>query len=185
VEAIHEAALQVLQEVGHERLTTTRVALRAGVSVGTLYQYYGDKDALLRALVVAYLGRAERAMRAVLEEDATLRTLARHLVRRFVAFKLEGGVRGEALRGVFLTTNGQAVANEAVTLVVAKLCQRIHASEPTWPVARVVHVANMWATIVFGTTAAMMDRAPELVAEPWFGESLERALLALLKDPAK
>lgn len=171
--------------MGHDKLTTTRVALRAGVSVGTLYQYYGDKEALLRALVVAYLGRAERAMRAVLEDDAPLRTLARRLVRRFVAFKLEGGARGEALRSVFLTSNGQVVANEATNLVVAKLCQRIHVSEPSWAPARVVQIANMWATILVGSTTAMMERAPELVAEPWFGEALERALIALLEDPAR
>jgi hypothetical protein len=36
VETIHRAALQVLRDVGYDRLTTTRVAQRAGVSVGTL-----------------------------------------------------------------------------------------------------------------------------------------------------
>ena len=39
VNAILEATIQVLLHVGKERLTTTRVASRAGVSVGTLYQY--------------------------------------------------------------------------------------------------------------------------------------------------
>ena len=38
VEAIYEATIQVLLSQGAERLTTTRVAERAGVSVGTLYQ---------------------------------------------------------------------------------------------------------------------------------------------------
>src|SRR4051794_24665457 len=40
VDAILEATVQVLLQVGKERLTTTRVAARAGVSVGTLYQYF-------------------------------------------------------------------------------------------------------------------------------------------------
>jgi AcrR family transcriptional regulator len=40
VQAISEATIQVLLSHGAERLTTTRVAERAGVSVGTLYQYY-------------------------------------------------------------------------------------------------------------------------------------------------
>lgn len=47
VNAILEATVQVLLEVGKERLTTTRVAHRAGVSVGTLYQYFPNKSALL------------------------------------------------------------------------------------------------------------------------------------------
>ena len=44
VEAISEATIQVLLRHGAERLTTTRVAQRAGVSVGTLYQYYPNKQ---------------------------------------------------------------------------------------------------------------------------------------------
>src|ERR1035438_7515797 len=47
VEAISEATIQVLLSHGAERLTTTRVAERAGVSVGTLYQYYPNTHSLL------------------------------------------------------------------------------------------------------------------------------------------
>jgi AcrR family transcriptional regulator len=43
VKAISEATIQVLLRDSVQRLTTTRVAQRAGVSVGTLYQYYPDK----------------------------------------------------------------------------------------------------------------------------------------------
>ena len=51
VEAIHEAVIQVLLADGLARLTTTRVAERAGVSVGTLYQYFPNKEALLFAIL--------------------------------------------------------------------------------------------------------------------------------------
>ena len=40
VSALCQASIQVLLAVGYRRLTTTRVAERAGVSVGTLYQYF-------------------------------------------------------------------------------------------------------------------------------------------------
>jgi AcrR family transcriptional regulator len=46
VEAISEATIQVLLAVGLDRLTTTRVAEREGVSVGTQYQYFPNKRAL-------------------------------------------------------------------------------------------------------------------------------------------
>ena len=51
VEAIAETTIQVLLAVGLDRSTTTRVAERAGVSVGTLYQYYPNKQALLYAVL--------------------------------------------------------------------------------------------------------------------------------------
>ncbi|AKU94110.1 Transcriptional regulator, TetR family [Labilithrix luteola] len=51
MESILEAAAQVLETVGFEKMTTTKVALRAGTSVGSLYQYFPSKDALLYALL--------------------------------------------------------------------------------------------------------------------------------------
>jgi AcrR family transcriptional regulator len=47
VSAILQAALQVLAKEGAQRFTTTRVAERAGVSVGSIYQYFPNKAALL------------------------------------------------------------------------------------------------------------------------------------------
>lgn len=57
VDAIFEATIQVLLGVGSARLNTTRVAERAGVSVGTLYQYFPNKQALLLAVLERYLDR--------------------------------------------------------------------------------------------------------------------------------
>ncbi|USQ97152.1 TetR/AcrR family transcriptional regulator [Caulobacter sp. RL271] len=50
VEAILEAAFQLLEQGGVEALTTNHIAERAGVSVGTLYQYFRGKQAILAAL---------------------------------------------------------------------------------------------------------------------------------------
>lgn len=47
VTAILEAAIQVLAKEGAQRFTTTRVAERAGVSVGSVYQYFPNKAAIL------------------------------------------------------------------------------------------------------------------------------------------
>lgn len=55
VDAILEATIQVLLSVGASRLTTTRVADRAGVSVGTMYQYFPQKRALLYAVLQKHL----------------------------------------------------------------------------------------------------------------------------------
>ncbi len=50
VEAILTATAHILTEDGYDRLTTNRVADRAGVSIGSLYQYFPNKEALIFAL---------------------------------------------------------------------------------------------------------------------------------------
>lgn len=56
------AAERVLVGEGVEALTTTRVAAEARVSVGSLYQYLPDRDALIDALAAGYFTRLEAAM---------------------------------------------------------------------------------------------------------------------------
>jgi AcrR family transcriptional regulator len=62
VVAISEATIQVLLKHGADRLTTTRVAERAGVSVGTLYQYYPNKESLLFAILKDHIENLWRAI---------------------------------------------------------------------------------------------------------------------------
>ena len=68
VEAICEATIQVLLSHGAERLTTTRVAGRAGVSVGTLYQYYPNKRSLLYAVMEEHLDRVATSVASACEQ---------------------------------------------------------------------------------------------------------------------
>jgi AcrR family transcriptional regulator len=70
-EAIVEAAAQILEARGPEALTTSAVAERAGVSIGTLYQYFPDKQSILLAATHRELAVAPLARRA----DALVRAL--------------------------------------------------------------------------------------------------------------
>ncbi len=64
LDAIFEATVQVLLMYGAGRLTTTRVADRAGVSVGTLYQYFPHKSSLLYAVLQRHLETVVAAVEA-------------------------------------------------------------------------------------------------------------------------
>ena len=72
VEAVLEAAAQVLEADGYDALTTNAVAERAGVSVGTLYQYFPDKAAVVAGLVEAQLETDVDAMRTAFAEAERL-----------------------------------------------------------------------------------------------------------------
>ncbi len=50
VEAILTAAAHILEKEGFDAATTNRVAVKAGVSIGSLYQYFPNKESLVRAL---------------------------------------------------------------------------------------------------------------------------------------
>src|SRR5450631_2159373 len=90
VDAILEATIQVLLHKGKERLTTTRVALRAGVSVGTLYQYFPNKSALLQAVLKRHLDEVTSAVELVCKEQqgATPRQMATALITAFFEAKM-------------------------------------------------------------------------------------------------
>ena len=51
VDAILDATARVLTTTGYDRASTNRVAMAAGVSVGSLYQYFPSKEALVLALI--------------------------------------------------------------------------------------------------------------------------------------
>ena len=51
VQALIDATAKVIQQQGLDNTTTARIAEAAGVSVGSLYQYFGDKESLIEALM--------------------------------------------------------------------------------------------------------------------------------------
>lgn len=91
VEAICEAAIQVLLSHGAERFTTTRVAERAGVSVGTLYQYYPNKQSLLFAVLEHHMNNVAARVEASCESAChkPLAEMIREMVEAFVDAKME------------------------------------------------------------------------------------------------
>jgi AcrR family transcriptional regulator len=67
VEAVLDAAVQVLTKEGAQRFTTARVAERAGVSVGSLYQYFPNKAAILFRLQSDEWQRTSTMLRTIFE----------------------------------------------------------------------------------------------------------------------
>lgn len=68
VDAICQAAVQVFGRLGYSTTTTKKIAERAGVSVGSLYQYYRDKDAIVLELWRRHTQVAHAELHEVLDD---------------------------------------------------------------------------------------------------------------------
>jgi AcrR family transcriptional regulator len=89
VEAILTAVEQILEQHGVERLTTNHVADLAGVSIGSLYQYFPNKQSLLGALQDRYAEDTFTRVRAALDESETkpIRNVILHVASAVLSAK--------------------------------------------------------------------------------------------------
>jgi AcrR family transcriptional regulator len=92
-ERMLDACAQLLDEIGYDELTTSQVARRAGVPIGTLYQFFDGKSALARALarrnLDLVLDRLHARFAAAPTTVATWADAASVVVSEFVAMKRE------------------------------------------------------------------------------------------------
>jgi AcrR family transcriptional regulator len=98
VATILEAAVQVLSKEGAQRFTTARVAEKAGVSIGSLYQYFPNKAAILFRLQSDEWRQTSELLRGILEnaEQPPLMRL-RTLVHAFIRSECEEAAMRVAL----------------------------------------------------------------------------------------
>jgi AcrR family transcriptional regulator len=79
VDAVLEAAALIIERDGYDGYTTNAVAQQAGVSIGSLYQYFPNKDALTRALI---MGDSTQLLAAI--EAASLKNSGTHALGQMI-----------------------------------------------------------------------------------------------------
>lgn len=102
VDALLQAAAEVVAEQGLAHTTTNHVAERAGVSIGSLYQYFESKDALIEALMAQQESELVAAVQVPFASllDADLRTFTRAALEAvFELFERKRGLYLELARG--------------------------------------------------------------------------------------
>lgn len=87
VDALVEATARILVRDGFDKASTNRIADMAGVSIGSLYQYYPSKEALVAAVIDRHNRQIMRRVRTVLTEIAS--QPIETAVRRLVAVAIE------------------------------------------------------------------------------------------------
>jgi AcrR family transcriptional regulator len=172
VDAILEATVQVLLQVGKEQTTTTRVALRAGVSVGTLYQYFPNKSSLLQAVLRRHMEEVTNAIELVCKEQrgGTLRQMVTALITAFLEAKMRDAKTSVALYSVSSDVDGARIvqqmglrSNKAIVRMLAS------SSEPLTTEPQLV--ASMLQGAMVGISRRMLESsAPEEQFESLRGE---------------
>jgi AcrR family transcriptional regulator len=162
VEAIRTATIQVLLAEGVTRLTTTRVAERAGVSVGTMYQYFPHKEALLFALVTEKLEAVAVAMEraAATLAGKPLATIAEGLAQAWLEAKTDDIVGSRAIYGIAaefdivdMTRNESKRLIEAVEGLLGTACDAV--------VERPGAVAFALLAVMGGAVRTVLERGAE------------------------
>jgi AcrR family transcriptional regulator len=95
VRVILRAAAQVFSQRGYAATTTNHIAARAGVSIGSLYEYFPGKDAILVALLDEHLAEGEAILAQVwsrIDECADMRAVVRRFAQAM--FDLHARDRG-------------------------------------------------------------------------------------------
>lgn len=173
VEAIFEASIQVLLADGPTRLTTTSVAKRAGVSVGTLYQYFPNKQSLFYAVNQRYLDMlAERVEEACKKyHGRPFAEMAAALVGTYIEVKVE---RRDVTRVLYL-----AAVEVNVAELVEDMTQRVEAaSEAMFATASdggfrdLAKINLTLLNVLFGTVRSFFDRGMSELLEAGIGSQL-------------
>ncbi|GAA2383571.1 TetR/AcrR family transcriptional regulator [Nonomuraea africana] len=162
---ILDAAELVIAEVGYPDLTTNQVAARAGMSPGSLYQFFRNKDEILDGLVARYTDDrrefwAERL--AAVTPDVPLETLVNTFVDESVAFKgsspaywalLYGSATGDRLMAASRRLHG-AIAEQVAEMLVRR--------SPGLDKDRALLMGTMAVSMV---KAVIPQNSPELIEE--------------------
>lgn len=178
VEVILEAAARILAAEGFEGATTNAIAQRAGVSIGSLYQYFPNKAALVRALNERHTGEVLTLFqqRFALVADAPLPEAIRALVAGFV----EAHRVNPALHRVLVAEEARVnarletrrVEGEVAALIRAFLEARRADLRDVDPSLAAFLLVQALEAITHG---AVMDR-PDLLGDPLVDEATKLLL---------
>jgi AcrR family transcriptional regulator len=188
VEALLEATARVLIRDGYDRASTNRIAGVAGVSIGSLYQYFPSKEALVAAVIDRHSQRIAEVTR-----NAVVRMAARPIeeaAREFVAVAIEAhrvdpklhAVLSEQIPRVGRLENVEANLREGYSMVRAYL----EAHRDEIDIADLDVAAFVCVTVVEALTHAAVLRRPEILSggkAQRFVDDATRLLVRYLRAP--
>lgn len=179
-----EAAIQVIDQLGYQGTTTNHIAERAGVSVGTLYQYFSNKDEIVAALIQAHREHLAEDLLRELEQSSSqdFEEAVRQIVRALIRSHL---VRIQARSFVTQTRlddqrqkPGEGLFAQLLRSKLEEAAVKAHPNAPKVPddVGMFVLI-----TSVIGVVRNTVIHAPELLENPGLENHLVRLVCGYLE----
>lgn len=190
LDVILEAAEQLLRDGGIAAVTTRRVALRAGVGLSTLYDYFPNRDAIIIQLVnrIVQRRREEVTSDLVASPEKSMPELLKAIAEYAVAtdrilLQFGGGFHSRYARffhaGVYDFQGNGAAHKERLT----GLERTIHAMLSEHPAQvgepDIELAAFLLSRVIRSTLNIVVEERPELVQSPSFTAVIERMMLAI------
>jgi len=176
-----DAAAEVFAENGYAKATTNAVAAGAGVSPGTLYQFFRNKEALAEGLAERYRAALEDAHRRAFDDGLASLPLP-DLVSGMIGPMIEVNVANPGFKALFAAADMPAHLGAPARRMHAAVVDRIggvlstrHPHLPAEDVRRTAVVA----TQIFGSLLGTIVAAEDEDRRQWVTE-LERALVGYL-----
>lgn len=163
VDALLAATTRVLVKEGYDHASTNKIAEAAGVSIGSLYQYFPDRDALIAELSRRHVAAMQAAVTAAISgvEDQPLEVAIRQLMGALVAAHRIDPRLDQALHRLLPLVGGAEIdAFEDVAATHAAAALRRH---PGVALADPERSAVLLVQAVGGVIRTTLRRAPERV----------------------
>ncbi len=159
VNAILDAASSVFAEYGYDDAPITVIAARANTAVGSLYQFFANKEAILRALFVRYVDRATVVFANVNIEAFPTLTLEESVRQMLIPLK-EFLRDNHDFQVIFSSSIGSSFLAEAIKVMDDALLARTDAAIRAWMPQFTERERRKYELVCMVTMKALLSLAP-------------------------
>jgi AcrR family transcriptional regulator len=186
VDAILDATAHILVKEGYEGLSTNRVAERAGVSIGSLYQYFPGKESLIAELLDRYSAQIHAMVVSMLGELGAAEPLevARALVTAMVDVKRKSPRLAKVLREQIPRVGRMKRYEEELESIVKLVAAYLDANASRVRPKNRALAAFVAVHVVDSLTHALVTMRPTVDRDAIVAEVMDVALRYLLDESA-
>ncbi len=188
VDTLFEAATRILASEGEAGFTTNRIAERAGFSIGTLYQYFPSKEAIVVALVRRQRERVMRELDAMLDRAVAGEYDAEHALRLYLRHIVDAFGRGQKAQRLLARLGWQLDAPALIVAAMDDGAQSIRSAlerlaDPALPVPDEPTLYMLTRAVIGAVRSAAVEESA-MLDDPRFEEALFRMVWGLIHRPA-